>query len=499
MQYINRGPSLDEQTGDSIGRGLSQGLQILANQKLQQAQNNHVYNYLKTSNPNMSDQEARAIASMGPQYHEMAIKAAQQAQGNAAMGQYLNAMAGNQQQAPSISQTPSSSGIQNIQAMGDPSQQQQFAPGSFQARASNLQEPQPSMQAAAQKNATMAAGAGVSPIGQQNVPTQPIDFSHVPVQQQIQLAGLGMKSKAEQRKAAEFERKLEQGERNLDLKRELGGRRATTQEKRQEEMQRYHDETVGIKKGQLGLGEKKFTEKQAVDRWKYNQKYITGANNRARAALENKWRWSTMRELYRSPDKITPTAYTMLQHLGMDTGDWIGKEGELLVKLSSDFKKNISLLSSANGGVVPVSEFKALEQAIPTILNSPEGGISITRLVENAEKLDEATAKEIKSLTEKNGKVPPFDLQEQVNEKVSKLADTIRKQAVDIVKGFKQPGDMVSDLSELAINPVGTFAKGPKGEIVIVDINPKTNKKYARKATPQEEQEAKALEAALGE
>lgn len=508
MQVINPSPSMGANIGSAVGQGLGAGLQTLANYKLQQVQDNNVYNYLKSANPNMPKEQAYAISKMPADLRAQVIKG--QGGGLEGLAALMAERYGTDSPAPATSaQSPvigqparPSYTPQQMQAAA-----QRYAPAQAMAQvATNVpaeqknrmqqmfQAPQAAAAPAVSKEA-LAQEYGTKAFSQ-GVPKDKL-FNALKTIKDPKIMGLAMKAFDGAEKANLATAKLDETKRHNATQEGIQARRVTTGEKRQAEMEKFHDETIGIRKGQLGLGKERLSQKTDKDKWTYNSKYITRINNRATAAEENKWRWTVMRELYKSPNLISPTAYKGLEHIGMNTGDWIGNEGELLVKLTSDFKKNISLLSSTNGGVVPVSEFKALEQAIPTVLNSPDGGIKLTRLIENAERLDLKAAELVKEITEKNGKVPPYDLQSQVLEKLKPMVDSVKKEALDIAKGISLPGDTVSKISDVLKNPVGTYSDDGKGGIIIVDINNKTHKKYARKATPQEEKEARALSASL--
>jgi len=396
MQYINRGPSLDEQTFDSIGKGLSQGLQILANQKLQQVQNNQVYNYLKVSNPNMSDQEARAIASMGPQYHEFAIKSAQQAQGNAAMGQYLNAMAGYGQQNPSVDPATSSTGIQNIKAMSDPSNGK-IAVAPSNEIASNIQEPQSSMNAAAAKNASMQAGAGIYPVGPNNYAGKPIDFKGLTSNQLLQLAQMGQTIKSSDRKYQQDERKIANQEKQFEQKYGLQERGIAAREKATEGRIAQGEEKIKIAKTEQELRQE---ERQISE----NKDYAKDLNERLAQSHEMKKNLTILKEAYEGGELPTPIAYFGMKMFGVNMGDLLSNDAQIAEKASSSLKRN---MVKSLGGKVLKSETDWISKSVPTLLNDPKTGSKLVDILMRGVDETELEASLYNDLVEKNNGVPP--------------------------------------------------------------------------------------------
>jgi len=444
MQILPTTPNFGQSFGASLGAGLGAGLQALASAKLDQVHRSQVYNYLKNTNPNMPDEQAKAISHLPAEMRSDALKQLQTQQANAAMGQYLNAMTGSPQQAQQYQQQAPSSGIQNIQAMQP--QRQQFTPGSFQAQAAAMPgfAAQPTMQAAAQKQATMQQGAQMpGQMPQQPAVAPAIDFRNVPVQQQMQLAGLGMKAKGEQRKEAEFA-----------LKQQLGERRVATQEKRQEEMAKYHAERVGLSKYQT---EEKIKKESFKETAKAREEIISDA----KSAKENEMRLERIKELDKKGDIQNPILYSVLNKVGLDIPALRNADSQELEKLSNDFLKSAKNVFGARLTNFDVETFF---KTVPTLSQSKEGRARVIRnlqLFNNGALLKEKIMREV---LKENKNIPPKDLMEQVSERMAPELDKIAQQfKAGAQKSNFSVGQKLASLPNPASIPVGTEIRKKDG------------------------------------
>ncbi len=71
VQVINRGPSLGANLGTALGTGLGEGLKALAENKMQEIQNQKLTNFLKTQ-PDFTEESAQAL-SVAPQFIQQAV------------------------------------------------------------------------------------------------------------------------------------------------------------------------------------------------------------------------------------------------------------------------------------------------------------------------------------------------------------------------------------------------------------------------------------------
>ena len=449
MQILPTEPNFGQSFGASLGQGLGAGLQALASAKMDQVNRNQVYNYLKNTNPNMPEAQARAISHLPADMRGEALKYEQQGQANQAMGQYLSAMAGYPQQPQQQyqQQTPSA-GMQNIQAMQQPQKQQipqMHVPGQQTVQA------QPSMQAAAQKQATMQQQAQIPGQMPQQQGVPPIDFRHVPVQQQMQLAGLGMKSKAEQRKAAEFER-------NFALKEELGGRRAATMEKRQEEMAKYHGKKLGLEEYKTEEGIKKASFKETA---KAREEIVSDA----KSAKENEMRLERIKELDKKGNIQNPILYSALNKIGLDIPALKNADSQELEKLSNDFLKSAK---NVFGSRLTNFDVETFFKTVPTLSQTKAGRSRVIRNLQLFNKGPLLREQTMRDILKENKNIPPKDLMEQVSERMAPKLDKIAEQFKSGAGSESEfsVGQKLVSLPEPKSLPVGTEIRKKDGTML---------------------------------
>lgn len=148
-----------------------------------------------------------------------------------------------------------------------------------------------------------------------------------------------------------------------------------------------------------------------------------------RAAKETDMRLDRMDQLNKEGKLVTPLYNTALKKLGLDVAVLKNPASEEYDKLSNDMFRNIREIFGARITNLEVSAFL---KTIPTLSNTPKGR---ERIISNLKKLNkgaELRAQEMRKIIKENQGVPPYDLAEQIEERVGPKLD---KLSVDFIKG----------------------------------------------------------------
>lgn len=419
--------------GQTLGKTLGAGLEELAQGRMKQLQDRNVAKYLKSANPNMTDEQTLAVSKLPGDLRDQVMK---QMGGSGLEG--LAALFAETHGTGELHTNPTTNvsqaaapttGIQNVQSM----QGQQFAPGSFQARAAALpgttqQTPQATMQAGAAKQATLNAGAGTAQPAQPGV--QPVEsvqpktteekignwvdnakkkgltkdqiYNAFKTIKNPQTAALAMKILEGAEKREQAAEAFEETKRHHKVQEGVQEKRANVMEGKLEETRKNTE----IKKTEQAL-------KQEERLIQENKPYLDEVENKARMADEMEKNLTTLEEALDAGDIPSPLEYKGMQFFGADIGDFMSSNAQIAIKASEALKRNMVQEFKGLGGVLE-KEFESLSRSVPSLLNDKESAKKLVKLI----RLQASTGKEEQAIANKyieQGKgIPPHGLKRVV-------------------------------------------------------------------------------------
>lgn len=206
--------------------------------------------------------------------------------------------------------------------------------------------------------------------------------------------------------------------------------------------------------------QKKMQQKEAVQKrkdvaesYKETKEYRTGVNNAYKAYVEDKMMLDRMGQLNKK-DLASPFQAKVGQLLGVPISILSNPESEEFDKLTAAMTRNIRQYYGARITNLEMSTFL---RSIPSLLNSTEGRERVMKglqIVNKPKQLEYEALKEIRKKS--GGKSLPFDLQEQVTEKLepklNELADQFKNLSADTE-------------TVIVISPAGKKFKLPKQHV----------------------------------
>jgi hypothetical protein len=401
MQILPTTPNFGQSLGASLGSGLSAGLQALAAAKLDQV---HRFNREKSLAATFGPELAKTLSSLNPQEFGQALR-------------YLGQQDSGQQQ---IGQ-PAYDQSQADYLLGQPQQPQQVQqPAAKQVRpqmqnvvaqqAPALSRPtaQPQVQAAAQKQATMQQLAGqVAP----QIPTGTSGIKITPdniIQQGPQnVAKVGMVAPV--KKAAPL---------TVQDVQQLRQQPITAPIVAQNEQNRA---APSLKTIQMGNKE--------------NKDYLDDLSKRASTAKQNNQILDRMLKISNSGKLMNRFVAGTLDTIGLEKirKSISNKETAEYEKLGNQFIRG----AKAIFGSRPTQfDIQKLLDTIPNLYQSPEGVAEIVRDSKILNEYIELEQKAARDIIKENGGVPPFGLQDKVNQRTEVAFENLGKK---LIEGAPEP------------------------------------------------------------
>jgi len=440
MQIIPFEPTF----GQSFGKSLGESLETLAHGKLEQI---HRRNKEKSLASVFGPDLAKTLSHLNPQEFGYALKylgqqgAGQQQTGQPSYDQEQASYLLGQPQAQQAQQTYSQPQAQAFQQ----APVQEIAKKAVQsAQASptlNRPTAQPTVQAAAQKQATMQQLAG-TPTAQMPAGTQGMKLTPELITQQgpQNVAKVGMAAPV--KKAAPLTvQEFQQMQKPAQVQPKVAPVTSTVAGKEKQERPAPSIATI-----EMG--------------YKKNKPFLDELSKNAKEARENNMRLQRIEELDKTGNLQNPALASVLETLHLDFPALMSKESQELKKLSSDFVKGAK---SIFGSRITNADLKVFMNTVPTLTQTKEGRAAVIR---NWKMLNEGTfarEKAANDIIEENGGVPPINLKHKVEERIAPELDAISKR---FVLGDNQEFKVGQTLNELPKNPsVGMVLESPKGDI----------------------------------
>lgn len=408
---------LPQSTGgffSGLGSGLGQGLQLLAENKLEDIQARRLIPAVKALFPQWSDEQAAAFAKSPPVVQKEIIK----------------------QLVPAMQASPVESAFEDILGGGIPQSQMQSMPQlSFEdiipQQASPLQQGAPSPQQLQQVSHLLSTPQGLqSMMGMpqaaalQQLPQAPISQQREPAISQEQMS-LSQREQEQQN----LERYIQQSNLSHRQKAQLRDRF----EKRHEKMRKEELESF------------KFT--------KEDRKKIFEAAQAAKSNLRDLERFEELEK----EGKLDTAGYNeFLKRSGLDVQALRNPGSEEFIKLQNNFIRNAKNIYGARISNFEVEQFL---KTLPDLSQSPEGRKRILSAMKQNARASIAYSEAAKEVIREHKGTPPLDFLERIDDKIGKKLDKIAKQ---FKKDLNKP---VPPAQNRAITAAQTIAGGLVGRI----------------------------------
>lgn len=158
---------------------------------------------------------------------------------------------------------------------------------------------------------------------------------------------------------------------------------------------------------------------------KFSKDLLHEISQKAKVAKEDLRDLDRLEELQNTGKLDTPGYNEFLTRSGLDIQALRSPESEEFQKIQANFLKNAK---DYFGGRISNYEVESFLKTIPTLSNSNEGRkrviANLKRIARGAEQYNEA----LKEVLRENKGVPPFDLEQQIGDKIDKRLDKVSEQ-----------------------------------------------------------------------
>lgn len=179
--------------------------------------------------------------------------------------------------------------------------------------------------------------------------------------------------------------------------------------------------------GKLLQAQKSMSGKEVASRFKETKDIRKEILNQSKAARENDTRLERMKQLNASGKLIDPLYNATLEKLGLDIPALKNPDSQEFEKLTNDMFRNIREIF---GNRINVIEIITFLKTIPTLSQSQEGRNRVIRNLKLLNRGAQARVKAMKEIIKENGGTPPYDLGEQVEERISPELDNMSAQFI---------------------------------------------------------------------
>lgn len=190
----------------------------------------------------------------------------------------------------------------------------------------------------------------------------------------------------------------------------------------------------------LGTKREDIQERKNERRFKETADIRKEINKNARAEKDNLQRLNRMRTLTEKGDMRDPLLNSVLKRFNLDIDALKTPDQQEFEKLTQDFVKNAR---SVFGGRITNFELESFLKTIPRTENTKEGRL---RIIENLELMGKGAKlrqEVMRDIIRENNDIPPFDLEDQIEERVGPMIDELAKEfsggRADVVPVQKKP------------------------------------------------------------
>lgn len=191
-----------------------------------------------------------------------------------------------------------------------------------------------------------------------------------------------------------------------------------------------------------------------ADRFKATQSYRDTVLDKDKAADLALGRIKDMERLGKTGKLDNPLYVKFLKNIGWDIGTLLSPESEAFEKLQADFLRDVK---SIFGGRVTNLEVEKFLKSLPSLTQSQKGRDYVTAKFKALYSAQKEEADVMAKIIKENNGIPPYDLREQVREKMKGRLDELGKEfASDLLSG---PSSSVKELvADTALYAEGTRA-----------------------------------------
>lgn len=175
----------------------------------------------------------------------------------------------------------------------------------------------------------------------------------------------------------------------------------------------------------LGIKKQESNKKDIAQRYKATAPYrkeVLDATKSARRDLQD---LNRMEDLEKEGKLDTPGYVEFLQRSGLDIPALMNPGSEEFQKIANNFLRNAKQYFGARVTNFEIDQFL---KTIPSLSQSPEGRKRVIANLKNLSRSALEYNNALKDVVAQNGGLPPFDLQEKVEDKVEKRMDALYKQ-----------------------------------------------------------------------
>jgi len=165
--------------------------------------------------------------------------------------------------------------------------------------------------------------------------------------------------------------------------------------------------------------------KEAASQFKETKETRKDILNQAKASRENDMRLDRMEQLNESGKLVSGLYNDMLKTFGIDFAALKNPESQEFEKLSTDMLRNAREIFGSRISNLEVSTFL---KTIPTLSQTAEGRKRVIRNLKLLNKGAGIRLNEMKKIMKENKGVPPYDLAEQIEERIGPQLDDITEE-----------------------------------------------------------------------
>ena len=223
------------------------------------------------------------------------------------------------------------------------------------------------------------------------------------------------------------------------------------------------------------LQQAKLMQNEIKNRFDYNKENIKDYIATSKGSREALNTLDRMEELTNTPGELSGSSaasfVNFFQHLpggiDVDLSGFLTPGSQEFVKLQTEFLRGVSKVF---GGRVAVQEMQAFMRGIPNLLQSKEGRQRVIKNLKAYYKGQQVYNDTAQEIIERNGGVPPYDLNIQVEREAGNKLDALAKQ----MKLPTERSMSAQEVSKMTGYPIATLPVGKKvfnrdtGETIII-------------------------------
>lgn len=200
------------------------------------------------------------------------------------------------------------------------------------------------------------------------------------------------------------------------------------------------------------------TPKEKMDLFKYSKKERKEILEGEKSANDSIRTLDRMEELNKGGKLINPILYKGLTKLGLDIQGLMNADTQEFEKLTTEFLKGMKSIFGARVSNIEMQQFV---KGIPSLMQTPAGREAVIRNMRTVAQGAKIKANAMRDIMKENGGTPPLDLEERISERIdpqmNELSDNFR-QGIEAPKA----GDRLTSLPPAASFASGSIITNKK-------------------------------------